>query len=180
MQKSEPEWSGTAQNPAVRLAVNRAQKKFVPGQFTLDLLKDQKQLWTAPFRLHFSDTAWLVPLSGITAGLLVTDTDVSKNVSRDPKKLSHYTTLSNAGVAALAGSAGAMWLFSYHNSNEHWRETGLLSGEAAVQSLIMTQALKYSFGRERPDAGNGQRALFSGRTVFPLATFGCGMVYRQL
>ena len=79
--------SGAARSPAGAPGGQSAPKKFVPGQFTLDLLKDQKQLWTAPFRLHFSDTAWLVPLSGITAGLLVTDTDVSKNMSRDPEEV---------------------------------------------------------------------------------------------
>jgi hypothetical protein len=167
LEKSEPEPSGAAQSSAGAPGGQSAPKKFVPGQFTQDLLKDQKQLWTAPFRLHFSDTAWLVPLSGITAGLLVTDTDVSKNMSRDPKKLSKYTTLSNAGIAALVGSAGAMWLFSHHNSNEHWRETGLLSGEAALQSMMMTEALKYSFGRERPTQGTGNGRFFQGGQSFP-------------
>src|SRR5260370_37915761 len=30
---------------------------------------DQRQIWTSPAKLRFSDTEWLVPLSGITAGL---------------------------------------------------------------------------------------------------------------
>src|ERR1700740_3777316 len=30
---------------------------------------DQKELWTSPRNLRFSDTAWLVPISGLTAGL---------------------------------------------------------------------------------------------------------------
>src|SRR5713101_6590401 len=32
---------------------------------------DQREIWTSPARLRFSDTEWLVPLSGITAGLFV-------------------------------------------------------------------------------------------------------------
>src|SRR5712692_11681995 len=32
---------------------------------------DQREIWTSPARLRFSDTDWLVPLSGITAGLFV-------------------------------------------------------------------------------------------------------------
>ena len=60
-----------------------------------------------------------------------------------------------------------MWLFSYHNSNEHWRETGLLSGEAALQSMMMTEALKYSFGRERPTQGTGNGRFFQGGQSFP-------------
>ena len=62
---------------------------------------DQREIWTSPARLRFSDTEWLVPLSGITAGLLVTDRDFSKHLSQNPTTISHYKTLSNAGVAAL-------------------------------------------------------------------------------
>src|SRR6266436_6284832 len=36
-------------------------------------LQDQREIWTSPAKLRFSDTEWLVPLSGITAGLFVTD-----------------------------------------------------------------------------------------------------------
>src|SRR5258708_14951874 len=37
--------------------------------------RDQQEIWTSPARLRFSDTDWLVPVSGITAGLFVTDRD---------------------------------------------------------------------------------------------------------
>src|SRR5260370_37137985 len=36
-------------------------------------VNDQRAIWSSPARLRFSDTEWLVPLSGITAGLFVTD-----------------------------------------------------------------------------------------------------------
>jgi len=35
-----------------------------------DFLLDQKQIWTSPARVRFSDAQWLVPISGITAGLM--------------------------------------------------------------------------------------------------------------
>src|SRR5712692_1274249 len=44
---------------------------------------DQREIWTSPARLRFSDTEWLVPLSGITAGLFVTDRDFSKHLSQN-------------------------------------------------------------------------------------------------
>jgi len=53
-------------------------------------------------------------------------------LSHVPNTLSHYNTLSNAGIGALVGSAAGMWLLSYPSHNEHWRETGLLAGEAAL------------------------------------------------
>src|SRR5208337_1152477 len=36
-------------------------------------LDDQRRIWTSPAQLQLSDTEWLFPLSGITAGLFVTD-----------------------------------------------------------------------------------------------------------
>src|SRR6266480_5589884 len=57
---------------------------------------DQRKIWTSPARLRFSDTEWLVPLSGIAAGLFVTDRDFSKHLSQNPTTITHYKTLSNA------------------------------------------------------------------------------------
>jgi membrane-associated phospholipid phosphatase len=132
-----------------------------------DFLQDQKQIWTSPLRLEFSDVDWLVPVSGFAAGLFVTDRDVSTHLSNDPKTISRYKTLSTAGIAALAGGAGAMWLLSYPAHRDHWRETGFLAGEAAIDSLVATEALKYSLRRERPFQGDGSGPFFQGGTSFP-------------
>src|SRR5216683_7485347 len=133
-----------------------------------DFLGDQKQIWTSPARLRFPDTDWLVPLSGITAGLFVTDRDFSKHLSQNPTTISHYKTLSNAGVAALVGGAGGMWVLGHVKHNEHWSETGFLAGEAALNSLVMVEGMKYSLRRERPYQGDGSGAFFqSGGTSFP-------------
>jgi len=131
-------------------------------------LEDQKQIWTSPARLRFSDTGWLVPLSGITAGLFVTDRDFSKHLSQNPTTISHYKTLSNAGVGALIGGAGGMWLLGHVRHNEHWSETGFLAGEAALNSLVAVETFKYSLRRERPYQGNGTGSFFqNGGTSFP-------------
>ena len=132
-----------------------------------DFASDQKDLWTSPSRLRFSDATWLVPLSGITAGLFVTDAQYSRSLSHNPSTVSRYNNISNAGVAGLVGGAGAMWLLSYGNHNEHWRETGFLAGEAAINSFAMIEAMKYSFGRQRPYQGNGDGNFFNGGTSFP-------------
>src|SRR5260370_30452440 len=41
-------------------------------------LEDQEQIWASPAKIRFSDAQWLVPVSGITAGLLVTDSHLSR------------------------------------------------------------------------------------------------------
>jgi hypothetical protein len=132
-----------------------------------EFLLDQEQILTSPAKLRFSDTQWLVPVSGITAGLFVTDTDFSKHLSHSPTTISHYKTISDAGVGALIGGAGGMWLLGHVNHNEHWSETGFLAGEAALNSLVEVESLKYSLGRERPYQGNGTGPFFQGGTSFP-------------
>src|SRR5882762_4158398 len=131
-----------------------------------DFLLDQKQIWTSPARVRFSDTEWLVPLSGITAGLMVTDREYSKHLSHNPSTISRYNNLSNATVGALIGGAGGMWLLSHATHNEHWRETGLLAGEAALNSFVVVEGLKYPLGRQRPFQGNGSGDFFQGGTSF--------------
>ncbi len=132
-----------------------------------DFLLDQKRIWTSPARLRFSDAQWLVPISGFAAGFMVTDRDFSTHLSHDPKTMSHYNTLSNAGIGALIGGAGGMWLLGHVHHNEHWSETGFLSGEAALNSLVLVESLKYSLRRDRPLQGNGGGAFFQGGTSFP-------------
>src|ERR1700756_2920874 len=113
-------------------------------------LIDQKQIWTSPARLRWPDANWLVPLSGVTAGLFVTDAEMSRHISHDPSTARHWNTLSNASVGALLGGAGAMWILSYPKHQPHWRETGFLAGEAVVNSLVVVEAIKYPLGRQRP------------------------------
>jgi hypothetical protein len=142
-----------------------------PGGTRLGLvgrfLDDQQRVWTSPTKIRFSDTEWLVPLSGFTAGLVVTDSDFSRSLSHNPNTISRYNNLSNASLAALLGGAGGMWLLSHETHNEHWRETGFLAGEAALNSLVVVEGMKYSFGRQRPNEGNGNGQFFQGGVSFP-------------
>ena len=130
--------------------------------------RDQQEIWTSPAKLRLSDTEWLIPLSGITAGLFVTDRDFSKHLSQNPSTISHYKTLSNAGVGAFVGGASGMWLLGHVSHNEHWSETGFLAGEAALNSLVAVESFKYSLRRERPYQGDGSGPFFQrGGTSFP-------------
>ncbi|PYU08103.1 MAG: hypothetical protein DMG33_02635 [Acidobacteria bacterium] len=129
---------------------------------------DQRGAWVSPGHVRFSDMDWLVPLGGVAAGLFVADRQFSKHLSQSPTTLSHYKTLSNVGAAALIGAGAGMWLLSYPKHNEHWRETGFLAGEAALNSLVAVESLKYSLRRERPFQGDGGGHFFqSGGTSFP-------------
>jgi membrane-associated phospholipid phosphatase len=141
-----------------------------PGGFqklVLDFGQDQKEIWTSPARIRFSDATWLVPFGGLTAGLFVTDRQYSASLSKNPSTINHYNTISNAGIAGLVGASAGMYLMSFPSHNEHWRETGFLAGEAALNSLIPIEIMKYSLGRERPYQGDGSGRFFHSGTSFP-------------
>jgi membrane-associated phospholipid phosphatase len=160
-QKSTPD-SPAPQSASVPVTTHRW-----TTQLLKDFAGDQKALWTSPKNLQFTDATWLVPVGGITGGLIATDADYSRHISHNPSTVSHYDTVSNAGIAALAGGAGALWVLSYKNHNSHWRETGFLSGEAAFNSFVMTEAMKYSFRRDRPIQGDGSGQFFQNGVSFP-------------
>jgi len=132
-----------------------------------NFIDDQKHIWTSPFRTRLSDATWLVPVGGISAALFATDRQYSASLSQNPATLHHYQTVSDLGMASLIGAGAGLYLFSDPAHNEHWRETGFLAGEAALDSLATAEALRYSLGRERPFEGNGNGSFFSGGTSFP-------------
>ncbi len=157
-----PEIGEVAETPA-------RTRKGLAGRF----LADQKEIWTSPAKIRLADAGWILPLAGLSATLFATDASFSKSQPKAPGAIEHYKTISTAGVGALAGAAGGMWLLSSRSHtdgshNGHWRETGFLAGESALSSLMMTEALKYSLGRQRPLQGNGSGPFFqTGGTSFP-------------
>jgi len=138
-----------------------------------DFGQDQRQMWTSPARIRLADAAWLLPLGGIAAGLFASDRQYSASLAKKSSSMTptltmtRYTAASNAGIAALAGAGAGLYLMSFPTHNEHWRETGFLAGEAALNSLIPVELVKYSLARQRPDQADGSGAFFHGGTSFP-------------
>lgn len=128
---------------------------------------DQKQIWTIPAHVRLVDSAWLVPLGLAAAGLFATDTEFSKHLSDSPNRLQHSTTFSNYGLGAMAGLAGGFYLFGHLTHDDHRRETGFLAGEAALNSLGVVYALKYSLGRDRPLQDDYRGSFWTSGDSFP-------------
>jgi membrane-associated phospholipid phosphatase len=132
-----------------------------------NLFTDQRAFWTTPFHMTTRQWQWAVPLAFVGAGLLASDTAVEKHVPTNPLTVSHAVTLSNAGVAALAGVGGGMFLLGHVTNNDQQRETGLLAGEAGIDAYLDTTVFKYAFGRQRPFTSNGRGLFFQGGDSFP-------------
>jgi len=135
--------------------------------FLKNLVSDQKAIWTSPARLRWADGTWLFPLAAATGGFFATDRAVPPALSTDPKKLNRYTSFSNYGVYSLVGAGGGLYVWSKFSHDDHQRETGILAGEAAINSLAVDTTFKYAFGRERPNQGQGLGNFFQHGDSFP-------------
>lgn len=135
--------------------------------FVKNLFSDQKAIWASPFRLRWADGSWLFPLTAVTGGFFATDRAAPPALSSNPNTLSHYRNFSNYGVYSLVGAGGGLYLWSKFSRDDHQRETGMLAGEAAINSFAVDTAFKYSFGRERPNQGQGQGKFFQHGVSFP-------------
>ena len=127
-----------------------------------NLASDQKTIWTSPSRLRLADADWLLPFGVATGILFATDTEFSKHLSNSPSLLNHSSSFSNYGVASLAAASGGLYVLGRFTHDERKRETGLLAAEAAMNSLAVNYALKYSFERERPLEDNYRGPFFQG------------------
>jgi membrane-associated phospholipid phosphatase len=131
------------------------------------ILHDQIGMWTSPSKIHLTDATWLVPLGGLTAAFLVTDSDFSRHLSANPNTQTTYLHISEYGSYSMAAGAAGTYFMGLLAHNEHQRESGFLSGEAAIDSLIAVEALKLVTGRERPYQDNGSGQFWKGGSSFP-------------
>jgi hypothetical protein len=112
--------------------------------------KDQLALWTFPRHLSWQDADIIVPFGMATGGLLATDSDFSRGLSNSPSRLNNSTSFSNYGIGAMIGAGGGLYLWGTMTHDEHKKETGFLSGESALNAVLIAEAMKYAFGRSRP------------------------------
>jgi membrane-associated phospholipid phosphatase len=145
-EKNEP-WSG--EDPVPQSA------SLAPGKLLRDFVQDEKDIWTSPFKLRIQDFNWLAPAAGLTAGLIVSDSEFSSRLKTTGFLARHSSTFSNGGVAALLGGSGGLYLLGKWKRDDHRVEAGILSLEAAANSVLVAEVLKFSTARERPTDGAG-------------------------
>src|SRR5262249_43091878 len=128
----------------------------------LNLPGDQKAIWTSPFRLRLRDSVWVAPLVGTTGVLIGSDRHSMERARSNADAIRFSDNVSNAGVAALTALPALMEGWGRRTGNSRQRETGLLSGEALLNSLAVNEVLKFAFQRQRPDPVGGAGKFFSG------------------
>ncbi|HKE31658.1 MAG TPA: capsule assembly Wzi family protein [Candidatus Angelobacter sp.] len=131
---------------------------LVPSVFINNLAQDQRHLWSSPFKARIQDLNWIVPIAGLTAGLINADSELSSRISNTNTLAKRSSTLSNAALATILGASGGLYLLGRWHGDDHQRETGILSGEAAINALLIDEVFKLATRREFPtdDSGKGR------------------------
>jgi membrane-associated phospholipid phosphatase len=142
--------------------------KPLARKLVVNLLLDQKDIVMSPFHMSGQDAiAWGLIGAG-TGALIATDrrsagafpnTVDQISISKDVSNLGAVYTVLPITVGMYVGGAIA------HNAKA--RETGVLAGEAIVDTLIDVGALKVIFRRSRPYEDKGRGTFFNGGTSFP-------------
>ena len=159
--------SPASPEPAASLPVSDVQTNTLSPLLLKHIASDQVAMWTSPAHIREQQLVWLVPLGSLTAAMLGTDRTTSLHLNSNPTTLKHYQDFSDAGVGALVGVGGGMFLWGHLTHDDHKRETGLLAGEAAIDSLGVAEVLKYATGRSRPQQDMGSGDFWNGGTSFP-------------
>ena len=131
------------------------------ANFPRNVLHDQAAIWTSPVHIRAHDLLWLAPLGAGTGAAIATDTDTMRNkVSHDKGFNDANTTTSNILTGGMIGAPVLLYGYGLMSDKEHPRETGLLGAEAMGDAVVVEQAMKVMFWRERPAAHNARGSFF--------------------
>ncbi|HEY6274284.1 MAG TPA: phosphatase PAP2 family protein, partial [Terriglobales bacterium] len=135
-----------------------------PLGFLRNFADDQRTLWTSPFKARIQDLNWLVPMAGVTVGLMNADAELSSRISGTGTFTKHSSAAADAGLAVLEGGTGSLYLLGKWKGDEHEQETGILAGEAALNSLVITETFQVLTRRQRPTDAAGLGLFGKGPT----------------
>lgn len=127
-----------------------------PKVCVLHVVQDQVGILASPSRTTTKDLFWLVPFGVATGVAIDYDAHAMRSLGVDPKREDHFNTISNFGAIYVPVAAiGTGYFVGNVTHNDLMRETAVLSTEAAVDSLIVDEGLKYAIERQRPNQGDG-------------------------
>jgi hypothetical protein len=125
-----------------------------------NLLHDQAGIWTSPLRASESD--FVVGLFFVaSAGALGSeDSNIMQHHFLNQNTASHANTASTGLTGLLGAAPVAFYGFGYLRHNSDAEQTGILAGEAMVDSLAVNEVFKISARRERPSLDNARGSFF--------------------
>lgn len=127
----------------------------------VNILKDQEAIWTSPAHINEPGLAFFVPLGLATTVLITTDHQIMSSPELvNPSMNSNATTASNALLGGFVAAPGIIYGLGHIHHDYHATETGILAGEAMVDSLVVDEAMKAVTMRERPTIDGAKGKFF--------------------
>jgi membrane-associated phospholipid phosphatase len=133
-----------------------------------NILLDQKDIWSSPFRMTRNSAKWWIVLGAATAALVATDKHTINAFENAPTQVRWGNNISNVGSAyTVMPVVAGFYVAGAIVDDAKARETGVLGGEALLDGLIVQEVLKPLAGRSRPNAIHDRQEWFEGGASFP-------------
>jgi membrane-associated phospholipid phosphatase len=117
-----------------------------------NILLDQKDIWTSPFRMSRDDAVWWIGIGAAAGALIATDKHTINAFENSQGQVTWGNNISNIGAAyTLIPLVAGFYGYGAWKDNPKAREVGVLGAEALLDSLITVQVLKSVTRRNRPD-----------------------------
>lgn len=105
-----------------------------------------------------------IAVLGSIGGMIALDDDIRKEARHIDDRAA--SDLQNASLAVSFASLAALYGAGLMTDDEQWRHGALIGAESVFVSFGLAKLAKVSFGRERPDAGEGAKDWFEGGRSF--------------
>jgi membrane-associated phospholipid phosphatase len=127
----------------------------------LAILKDQLPIWASPARIRPHDLIWLMPLSATAAITLATDTDAMRDISHNRTFNKNSVNASNYMIGGEMAVPVTLFGIGLFKNDDRARATGILSGEAFADAVVVEEVWRNILRRERPLYNNAAGHFFS-------------------
>jgi membrane-associated phospholipid phosphatase len=134
---------------------------------SLDLLRDEKDIWLDMFQIHNVENRWAIPIIVANTVALSTDGMASLNMptSLRVRTISHGMSSLGAPIPLVAAGL-SMYFVGRYTDDPRLRETGILGSQALVHSIIITGVFEAGTNRHLPSA-SGSSEFWSGGHAWP-------------
>ena len=130
---------------------SQTEQHGLAGRSVRRILRDQKNLYLAPFKPH--NFKWDALVLVGTGAFLAADRHIENNISHS--HFTAYQATSDIALAGLAGSLAGVYIYGFKSEHRHARETGELELETLINTFLIYTPMQLIAGRQRPDEGNG-------------------------
>jgi hypothetical protein len=125
------------------------------------VLEDQESIWTSPLRLRDSNALGPAALVIATTVLITTDHQVmSSSKLQHPGLNDDASKASDGLLGGFVAAPAALFTIGELRDDDHASETGILAGEAVVDSLAVSYVFKGISRRERPTVDGAKGKFF--------------------